>query len=175
VGRGSALAGRKWWLRPVTERDGDASERAPARPLALTYPKPAERWVEALPLGNGRLGAMVFGGVASERLQLNEDTLWSGARTDTNTPGARAVLPELRAAIFAGKYEDADRLARGLQGPFTQSYKPLADLGLSLSSPGGDVVDYARDLDLDTAVATTRFRAGVTTVVRGRSRARRRR
>jgi alpha-L-fucosidase 2 len=79
-------------------------------PLRLQYAHPAERWTEALPVGNGRLGAMVFGGVASEHLQLNEATLWSGAPRDWNNPGAREVLPQVRAAIFAGDYLKAGDL-----------------------------------------------------------------
>jgi alpha-L-fucosidase 2 len=75
--------------------------------------------VEALPVGNGRLGAMVFGGIATERLQLNEETLWSGGPKDWDTPGAKDALPALREAIFAGHYEEADLLAKQLQGPFT--------------------------------------------------------
>src|SRR5690349_22816627 len=89
--------------------------------LTLWYQQPAAQWVEALPIGNGRLGAMIFGGVTSERLQLNQDTLWSGAPSDWNNPRARDVLPKLRALIFAGQYADADQLARQMQGPYGQS------------------------------------------------------
>ena len=102
-------------------------------PLRLRYAQPAERWTEALPVGNGRLGAMVFGGVATERLQLNEATLWSGGPTDWNNPGARDVLPQVRAAIFAGDYVKATELAKKMQGPYNQSYQPLGDLRLSFS------------------------------------------
>ena len=70
--------------------------------LLLWYAQPASEWVEALPIGNGRLGAMVFGGVAVERLQLNDDTLWSGGPRDLDNPRARAVLPEVRRLILAG-------------------------------------------------------------------------
>ena len=67
-------------------------------PLKLWYDQPAEAWVQALPVGNGRFGAMIFGGVAEEHLQLNEDTLWSGAPKDWSTPGAKDMLPEVRRA-----------------------------------------------------------------------------
>src|SRR5690606_1861330 len=90
--------------------------------LNLWYRQPAAQCVEALPVGNGRLGAMVFGGVTTERLQLNEDTLWSGPAQTWNTPGAQAALPGVREAIFAGNYGEADRRAQALQGAFTQSY-----------------------------------------------------
>src|SRR4051794_31030015 len=95
--------------------------------LILWYQQPAQQWVEALPVGNGRLGAMVFGGVATERLQLNEDTLWSGGPTDWNNPQAKDVLPEVRRLIFAGKYVETDALCRKMQGPYNQSYEPLGD------------------------------------------------
>ena len=73
-------------------------------PLLLWYKRPAQKWVEALPVGNGRLGAMVFGGVPQERLQLNEDTLYAGGPYDPNNPNALAALPEARRLIFAGEY-----------------------------------------------------------------------
>ena len=100
-------------------------------PLALRYAQPAEKWTEALPVGNGRLGAMVFGGVTSERLQLNEATLWSGAPRDWNNPGARAVLPQVRAAALAGDYAKATELSKQMQGLYSEAYMPLADLKLS--------------------------------------------
>src|SRR5689334_11767594 len=75
--------------------------------LTLRYSQPAARWTEALPVGNGRLGAMIFGGVTNEHLQLNEATLWSGAPRDWNNPGAKEILPQVRAAIFAGDYVKA--------------------------------------------------------------------
>jgi len=79
--------------------------------LRLWYRRPAEAWTEALPLGNGRLGAMVFGGVARERLQLNEDTLYAGGPYDPSDPEALAALPRVRALIAAGQYAAAQALA----------------------------------------------------------------
>ncbi len=126
--------------------------------LELWYTAPARTWVEALPVGNGRLGAMVFGSVAQERLQLNEDTLWSGGPRASDNPAAREALPAVRAAIFAGRYEEADRLAKQMQGTFTQSYMPLGDLLLSFDGVGAEgVTDYRRSLSLDAAIATTSF------------------
>ena len=98
--------------------------------LTLWYEQPARQWVEALPVGNGRLGAMVVGGVTEERLQLNEDTLWSGGPRAANNPGARDVLPQVREAVLAGDYVRADALAKQMQGLFNQSYQPLGDLRL---------------------------------------------
>ena len=132
--------------------------------MTLWYNRPARQWVEALPVGNGRLGAMVFGGVAMERLQLNEDSLWSGGPRDWNNPKAADFLPEVRRLLFKGKYTQADAVCRQMQGPFTQSYQPMGDLILEQALPDqAEVTDYYRDLNLDRAVATTRFNlAGVT-------------
>jgi alpha-L-fucosidase 2 len=124
--------------------------------IKLWYTKPAVQWVEALPLGNGRLGAMLFGGVAEERVQLNEETLWSGAPRDWNSPGAPAALPGVREAIAAGDYAEADRRAKALQGAFTQAYQPLGDLRLDFAH-GANAANYYRDLDLNHATATVRY------------------
>jgi alpha-L-fucosidase 2 len=132
----------------------------------LRYDQPARKWVEALPVGNGRLGAMVFGGVPSERLQLNEATLWSGGPRDTNNPRARDVLPKVRAAVFAGRYQEAEELCKQMQGPYTESYQPLGDLRLDFGSSAAGAADYARSLDFDRAVATARYRVGEATITR---------
>ncbi len=124
--------------------------------LRLWYRQPAQEWTQALPLGNGRLGAMVFGGVPNERFQLNEDTLWSGAPLAGNNPEASSVLPGVRQAVFAGQYHEADDLCRQFQGPFTQAYQPLGDLLLQCSDVGS-VNDYTRTLDLETAVTSVRY------------------
>ena len=127
--------------------------------LRLSYDRPAEKWVEALPLGNGRLGAMVFGGTTVERLQLNENTLWSGAPRNWNNPEAPAFLPQVRAAIVAGDYDKADALCRKMQGPYNESYLPLGDLKLEFTH-AGTPCGYERDLDLDRAIASVRYRVG---------------
>ncbi len=124
----------------------------------LRYRAPAQKWVEALPVGNGRLGAMVFGDVAHERLALNEDTLWSGGPRDWNNPGAKEILPQVRAAIFAGKYREAEELCKKMQGPYNESYLPLGDLKLAFAPEAhATPATYERTLDLDRAVATTRY------------------
>ena len=135
--------------------------------LQLWYAHPAERWTEALPVGNGRLGAMVFGGVGVEHLQLNEATLWSGAPRDWNNPAAKEVLPQVRAAIFAGDYVKAGELCKKMQGPYNESYQPLGDLRLTFASEANSSPsDYGRSLDLDRAVATVRYRDGEATFTR---------
>src|SRR5689334_25446801 len=76
----------------------------------LWYRHPAQRWGDALPVGNGRLGAMVFGGIAKERIQLNEDTIWNGRKRDRNNPEALKALPEIRRLLFEGKTREAEAL-----------------------------------------------------------------
>lgn len=126
--------------------------------LSLRYDKPAVAWTEALPLGNGRLGAMHFGGVQHERFQLNEDTLWSGEPTNGDNPGAKAVLPEIRRALFEGRLGEVDALSRKMQGPFTESYLPMGDLRLDIGQV--DAKGYHRELNLDTAVSSLTYEAG---------------
>ena len=129
--------------------------------LQLWFRQPAALWTEALPVGNGRLGAMVFGGVNREHLQLNLDTLWAGGPYDSVNPDALAALPEVRRLIFAGHYAEAADLlsAKVMAKPLKQMpYQPLGDLKLDFSA-GKDVENYRRELNLDTAVATTTFTA----------------
>lgn len=130
------------------------------RALRLWYTRPAEKWVEALPLGNGRLGAMIFGGVPHERIALNEDTLWSGAPRDPNNPHARELLPPARAALARGDYTLADDLCRRMQGPYNESYQPAGDLLLHFFHANESIVDYVRDLDLRTGVASITYAVG---------------
>ncbi len=131
----------------------------PSVPLILRYEQPAIAWPEALPVGNGRLGAMIFGGVEAERLALNEDTLWAGAPRDWNNPGAAAVLPEVRRLLLAGDYLAAEELCRQMQGPYTQSYLPAGDLLLDLEHDA-PASQYSRTLDLESAIASTRYTVG---------------
>jgi alpha-L-fucosidase 2 len=134
--------------------------------LVLWFKEPAEKWTDALPIGNGRLGAMVFGGVREERLQLNEDTLWSGAPRQWNNPDAFKHLAEVRRLVLEEQnYAGADKVCHEMQGPFAEAYQPLGDLHISLDH-GDDVSDYRRELDLDTAIARTSYRAGNAEYVR---------
>jgi alpha-L-fucosidase 2 len=127
--------------------------------MRLWYKAAADKWVEALPMGNGRLGAMVFGGAQRERFALNEDTLWSGGPSDWNNEYAKDALADVRRAVFAGKYREADQLCQRMQGPFNQSYLPLGDLHIEFEQ-AGPVTDYARELDIETAVARTNYSVG---------------
>ena len=136
---------------------------APEQALSLWYDRPAREWLEALPLGNGQFGAMVYGGFPVERIQFNDDTLWSGGPKDGDNPEALRVLPEMRRLIFEGKYAEAHQLAKKMMGPYTQTYLPMGDLTISFDIPEGDgaeVRGYRRMLDLDRATATTIYETG---------------
>ena len=149
----------------ATDADAAAPAQDVASHLTLWYRRPAQQWVEALPVGNGRLGAMVFGGVERERLQLNEDTLWTGGPREWNNPNAPKALAEVRRLLAEGKYVEADRAARGMQGVFTQSYAPVGNLLLTFEH-GDSSRGYRRQLDLQSAVADVRYRIGNVNYVR---------
>ncbi|MBM4018860.1 MAG: glycoside hydrolase family 95 protein [Planctomycetes bacterium] len=146
------------------------SGEAPPPPGALVawYRRPAARWTEALPVGNGRLGAMIFGGVLEERIQFNEDTLWTGRPHEYHHEGAAKFLPAIRQLLTDGKQKEAEQLAMQefMSVPLRQqAYQPFGDLRLRF--PGHTVAaDYRRDLDLDTAVAAVRYKAGDVTHMR---------
>jgi alpha-L-fucosidase 2 len=135
---------------------------ADASELELWYREPAREWVEALPIGNGRFGAMVFGGVANDRLQLNEDTFWSGGPYESTNPEARDYLPKVRELILAGKYREAMSLSdRHLMGrPLNlQSLQPFGDLRIEF--PGeAEATEYRREFDLETATARVSYKTG---------------
>lgn len=129
--------------------------------LKLWFMHPAASWNEALPVGNGRLGAMVFGGVKSERLQLNEKSVWTGSDTDFVNPKAKSSLAEIKKLLFAGKYAQAQKLAQAtMMGDkkVGSTYQTLGDLELRFAGQDGDVVGYRRELDLETAVARVSYR-----------------
>ncbi len=144
----------------MTGRAGDSDSS-----LSLWYRQPATNWLEALPVGNGRLGAMVFGGVAKEQIQLNEDSIWSGGRAYPAPAGAYQSLPEIRRLLFDGQYAEADALVRSklLVGRGEgNSYQTMGDLFLTADLKG-EPTNYRRSLDLDTGVAATTFKLdGVT-------------
>jgi alpha-L-fucosidase 2 len=142
---------------------GSPVARAAENPsLVLWYRQPASQWVEALPVGNGRLGAMVFGGVEAERLQLNEDTVWAGERRDRNNPEAAEGVKEVRRLLREGRIAEAQKVAeaRILAVPRRlPSYQPLGDLRLRFAGDG-DRTDYRRELDLETAIVRVSYRLG---------------
>lgn len=119
----------------------------------LWYDRPASEWVEALPIGNGRFGGMVFGGVKRERIQLNEDTVWSGEPRDTINYSAKHHLAHARKLIFDKKYKEAEAyIEEHMQGTYNQTYEPLGDLELSFSGDA-ESDDYMRELDLNEAIS----------------------
>lgn len=127
--------------------------------LTLWYKQPAKVWDEALPVGNGRLGAMVFGNAVKERIQINEESIWAGCPVNNNNPGSLAHLPEIQKALFESRFKDAWQLANdNMLGtpPRIRSYQPLGDLMIDYgwkSKPE----NYRRSLDLKTGVAETEF------------------
>lgn len=136
-----------------------ASQR-PESPLVLWYARPAREWLEALPFGNGRLGGTVFGAIEQERIQLNENTIWTGAPYDPANPAAPDAIGKAQTLLFAGKQKEAESLiesaAMGL--PKTMAvYQTLGNLMLDFPATPSPVAHYRRTLDLDTAVATTSF------------------
>jgi alpha-L-fucosidase 2 len=138
------------------------STSAATEPLTLWYRQPAKEWVEALPVGNGRMGAMVFGGPARERIQFNEHTLWLGEPRDYSHPGASNHLAAIRQLLFEGKQKEAEHLAMKefMSVPLRQMpYQPFADLRLEF--PGHENASmYRRELNLDEGVVRTSYRIG---------------
>lgn len=139
---------------------GGASRTAAA--ARLWYLAPATAWPQALPIGNGRLGAMVFGGVDEERLALNDDTVTAGGPHDPVNPAAHDALDEVRRLIFEGEYDQAQALARTdvVSKYWEMCYQPLGDLRVTSAGGRGEVTGYRRELDLDRALVTTRYRRG---------------
>jgi alpha-L-fucosidase 2 len=141
-------------------RTAEAAEVSVENEMVLRYDKPAGEWTEALPIGNGRLGAMVFGGVENERIQFNEDTVWTGQPHDYAHEGAAEYLPAIRKLLFEGKQREAERLAmeRFMSVPLRQkAYQPFGDVLLKFAGHETSS-DYRRRLDLDTAIVDVRYR-----------------
>ena len=126
----------------------------------LWYNHPASVWEEALPLGNGKIGAMVYGNPLHEVYKMNEGTLWSGYPMDCNNPKAPAVLPKVRKAVNEGDYALASRLWKdNAQGPYTARYLPMCDLMLDQLTKSDKAGNLYRDLDLNTATTTVNYLA----------------
>ena len=125
----------------------------------LWYQAPAKHWLEALPIGNSHLGGMVYGGTLDENIQLNEETFWSGGSYQNNSTKSLASLPKVRELIFNGREEEAAALINQdfIPGPHGMRFLPMANLHIKMSVSSNPVEKYVRDLDLQKAVATTRF------------------
>ncbi|MBV9864574.1 MAG: glycoside hydrolase N-terminal domain-containing protein [Abitibacteriaceae bacterium] len=144
------------------------SNTPPAEPLSLWYRQPAREWTEALPIGNGRLGAMIFGGIDNERLQFNEHTVWTGQPHEYQHEGAAKFLPQIRQLLWDGKQREAEDLAgkEFMSIPLGQkAYQPFGDLTLHFAGLE-EVTDYRRDLNLDTGIAQVSYRVGDVTYQR---------
>jgi alpha-L-fucosidase 2 len=147
---------------------GGGFARADTTNLLLWYRQPAKTWEQAVPLGNGRLGVMVFGGVESERMLCNEISLWSGWPTrDAARTGAVAALQQARSLLRDGRTEDASRLLladfcslRGYGKPDFGAYQSFCDVHLDFPPQAGGVTNYRRELDLATGLAHVRYEQG---------------
>jgi alpha-L-fucosidase 2 len=132
--------------------------------LKIWFTRPAEQWDNALPVGNGRLGAMVFGGIETERIQLNEESVWTGSDEDYHNPESLEGLKTVRKLLFEGKYTEAQKIAQEkIMGKVDPSglhtYQTLGDLNLFFGHYR-NVSDYRRELDIETAIARVSYRAG---------------
>jgi len=142
----------------------EIKEKSETKPLKLWFKQPASNWNEALPVGNGRLGAMVFGGIPEERLQLNEESVWSKQGEYLDKKDGYKHLPEIRKLLFDGKYEQAEKLAKeklmSERLPSgTNAYQTLGDLHLHFEG-FKSIKDYYRELSLDSALVKTCFKSG---------------
>ena len=137
---------------------------APEEPLSLWYNQPAIEWEDALPVGNGRLGAMVYGGVSKEIIQLNEESIWAGPPVPVVKGNVSKTIAKVRELLFAGKYTEAQQMQQTAMAEriSPRSYQTMGVLRLAFGHKAA-AVEYRRDLNLDTAVATTRYKIdGVT-------------
>lgn len=125
--------------------------------LKLWYNKPASIWDEALPLGNAKIGAMVFGGITKERFQLNDNTLWSGYPNPGNTVGGPAIIEDVRKQVFAGNYDSAATAWRKMHGPYSARYLTMADLWIENKLNDTVPSSYYRDLNISNATATVKY------------------
>ncbi|KAF9621997.1 hypothetical protein IFM89_029217 [Coptis chinensis] len=144
-----------------TFNDGDDGETT-TQPLKIRFSEPAKHWTDAAPIGNGRLGAMVWGGVVSELLQLNEDTLWTGVPGNYTNSDAPEALSQVRELVDKGKYPEATEAGFKLSDKPSDVYQPLGDLRLEFddSHIAYDVKSYQRELDLDTATVKVKYSVG---------------
>ena len=159
------------WTLFMAAQGVRAAEQPPApnsREMVLWYRQPAANWLQATPIGNGLVGAMVFGGIRHERIALNDGTFWSGRPHDYDNPEATRYFPQIRDLVFAGKFQEAEKMADahffGVPAA-QQAFQPLGDLNLSFEGPD-KTVDYRRELDMKTGIARTMYRAGDARIMR---------
>jgi alpha-L-fucosidase 2 len=150
-------------LESIPSRESaSANSSATQRDMVLWYRQPGVKWLDALPLGNGYMGAMVFGGILQERIALNESSFWSGRPHDYNDPNALQYFSQIRDLVFGGKFQEAEKMADdhfwGIPKG-QQAYEPIGDLLLKFDG-ADNVQDYRRELDMETGVAKVSYRAG---------------
>lgn len=155
----SAMCGPLWGAPPSDDQDGNQTSWDR---LKLNYDEPAKKWTDALPVGNGSMGAMVYSRPERDRIQFNHDTLWAGKPATYTTPGAHEHLQQVRELLFAGEQKKAENIISEhcMSDPLRQAaYQPFGDLYLQFPELR-NVTKYSRSLDLDAAVVTTRFESG---------------
>ncbi len=144
-----------------------AAEQPDQRDMVLWYRQPAEQWLQAMPMGNGMIGAMDFGGVPEERIALNESSFWSGRPHDYDDTNAFQYFPKIRDLVFADKFQEAERMVNdhfyGIPKA-QEAYQPIGDLLLSFDST--NFTDYRRELDIKTGVAKVSYRQGDAVITR---------
>lgn len=159
-----------YWYRSDDQHEEEQEDRMPLTSETLIwFDQPAQKWNEALPIGNGRLGGMVFGSIEQEKIQFNEDSVWYGGPRDRNNPDAPRHLPLIRKLLFEGKLKEAHRLAEtALSGtPCSQRpYLTAGDFCIQFDYPQGELSHYRRELDLEKAIAVTTYRCGGITFTR---------
>ncbi|XP_078164084.1 1,2-alpha-L-fucosidase isoform X1 [Carex rostrata] len=156
------------WVRAPSEADTTGphwpseleSDSEAERPLKVVFLQPAKYWTDAAPIGNGRLGAMVWGGVTTEKLQLNHDTLWTGEPGKYTNSSAPTVLSNVRKLVDNGRFSQATAAAFDLSGEHSAVYQPLGDLDLDFTELGNSYTSYRRELDLNTACVTVSYNIG---------------
>jgi alpha-L-fucosidase 2 len=137
------------------------------RDMVLWYRQPAQQWLQAMPLGNGMIGAMVFGGVPLERIALNESSFWSGRPHNYDNPEGAQYYPQIRDLVFADKFQEAEKLANDHfwgKPKSQEAFQPIGDLVLTFAET--NVTDYRRELDMETGVAKVSYRSGDAVITR---------
>jgi alpha-L-fucosidase 2 len=164
---GSAAASTQVKRSAFAETQASSDEMKPAaNDVLIWFDQVAPEWADALPVGNGRIGAMVFGGIQQERIALNEDTLWSGSPRNWNNSDAKNHLPIVRKLVLESKdYQAADAECRYMQGPYNQAYQPVGDLLIDFEH-SAIASAYRRELNIDTAVAKISYQVDGATYTR---------
>jgi alpha-L-fucosidase 2 len=164
---GSTVASTQVKRSAFAETQASSGEMKPAaNDVLIWFNQAAPEWADALPVGNGRIGAMVFGGIQQERIALNEDTLWSGSPRNWNNPDAKNHLPIIRKLVLEDKdYQAADAECRYMQGPYNQAYQPVGDLLIDFEH-SALASEYRRELNIDTAVAKISYEVDGATYTR---------